>query len=368
MLLLIIFLQLLFTLSQEIKLQSTSNTWSLPPTSEMWIVSEAETLLTLMRDIAGRNRSVLAVASRNISMDSYLVLYLGRFIHWFDNDQFNLSVVLFEKPRKLLWTETVVLLLSQLPPKSIFLSYQHGHSSFGIVPLRQTQLMYNLTPTVVFHLNHEQPWLTPSSTTDNSLDITYNSTLELMEAYSHFPHMFRQYYYTALLTTSQYIPMGPPYYGHLLNNPTHIHYPLLISLTSQLASIRSTLCLFRGRWKYATKYDTNTEDGNKGDDKEYNVNDRSMLFALYNQGLLNDCVFEEAAVLPGEYANMVASYEDYIIQIAQAAFILCPLGNNPETFRLYEALEVQAIPIVMMTTQINSNFLRCKQSIYTILY
>lgn len=367
--LLLISLLILDTCSQELSVPFVSNSdnWSLPHAEELWMIGDGQTLLQVVRDISSRNRTIVAAISRNITLDSYLVLYLGRFISWFENDQFNPSFVIFQKPPKLTWVETAVLMLSQLPPKAIFLSYQHGRSSFGISPLKEAKRMFNYTPTVVFHLNHERPWMNLENTdpTVETMDFTFNTTYELMEAYSEFPLVFRQYYYTALLPTSQYIPIGAPYYGHLIDNPGNQYYPLFQSLVARKASERDFFCAFRGRLKYASNFE-------KGYDPNltspYDVDDRILLASLYAQGKFEDCEFYEFEVLPGAYSNMVQPYEEYMMYIAQAAFVLCPNGNNPETFRLYEALEVGSIPIITRTKALNSNFLRCKVSSYLLLF
>ena len=36
-------------------------------------------------------------------------------------------------------------------------------------------------------------------------------------------------------------------------------------------------------------------------------------------------------------------YYEYLSLLSKTAFVLCPAGNNPETFRLYESLEVKAL-------------------------
>jgi hypothetical protein len=36
---------------------------------------------------------------------------------------------------------------------------------------------------------------------------------------------------------------------------------------------------------------------------------------------------------------------EYITELSNSIFVLCPSGNNPETFRHYEAMEAGAIPI-----------------------
>eukprot|EP01035_Chromulina_nebulosa_P020559 gene20559-26664_t len=50
------------------------------------------------------------------------------------------------------------------------------------------------------------------------------------------------------------------------------------------------------------------------------------------------------------------SYEDYIHLLSNTVFVPCPSGRNPETFRIYEALEVGAIPLIVKPED-NKNYL-----------
>jgi GR25 family glycosyltransferase involved in LPS biosynthesis len=54
----------------------------------------------------------------------------------------------------------------------------------------------------------------------------------------------------------------------------------------------------------------------------------------------NSCVFYNDWKDPGQ-----AKREEYVGEVLNSKFIVCPGGMNPETFRLYEALELGAIPI-----------------------
>lgn len=47
---------------------------------------------------------------------------------------------------------------------------------------------------------------------------------------------------------------------------------------------------------------------------------------------------------------------EHVLDLADTVFALCPRGNNPETFRFYEALEAGAIPVLVGTEEEN-NFL-----------
>ena len=69
-----------------------------------------------------------------------------------------------------------------------------------------------------------------------------------------------------------------------------------------------------------------------------------MAQALAATGLKGDIRFfdqwnDPDALKPAEYVSM----------LLDSVFVACPDGNNPETFRFYEALECGAIPLVVRT-------------------
>ena len=51
-------------------------------------------------------------------------------------------------------------------------------------------------------------------------------------------------------------------------------------------------------------------------------------------------------------------YADYLPIMALSKFVPCPAGNNPETFRHYEALEVGAIPLIVRQKNSEIDFLK----------
>jgi len=51
-------------------------------------------------------------------------------------------------------------------------------------------------------------------------------------------------------------------------------------------------------------------------------------------------------------------YEEYLDVIADTTFTLCPAGNNPETFRLYETIELGSIPVFIRPPHGDKNYLQ----------
>eukprot|EP01033_Poteriospumella_lacustris_P004271 gene4269-3050_t len=50
--------------------------------------------------------------------------------------------------------------------------------------------------------------------------------------------------------------------------------------------------------------------------------------------------------------------DEFLGELTNTIFVLCPSGNNPETFRLFEALETGAIPVMLRVRDDNTNFLQ----------
>ncbi len=97
--------------------------------------------------------------------------------------------------------------------------------------------------------------------------------------------------------------------------------------------------------------------------------DREQLYELHARDQLSECQFSPFNVIkPGERFAMIRPYTQYITLAAQSAFVLCPSGNNPETFRLREALEVGAIPLMIRPKIAHRNFLNRKSSLPLCLF
>ena len=69
--------------------------------------------------------------------------------------------------------------------------------------------------------------------------------------------------------------------------------------------------------------------------------------ALLQQLRFNDLVSKHCEIRTSFHADLMYGKESYMQLLFNSQFVLCPSGNNPETFRLYESLEAGAIPIVV---------------------
>ena len=190
----------------------------------------------------------------------------------------------------------------------------------------------------VLHLNHEQPWQLNDTT---SPDFIFTSINALKESYRKQKLVIRNYFYELLIDSSFYFPVGPSMYGTVLaNSSSQIDF-------QTPASQRKHLCQFKGRqtYEYALAHEHAWE--------------RDELFRLAQRGEVGECVVVPIDVFTLREGNyqLESNYTRYIQDLANTAYIPCPAGNNPETFRLYEALEVGAIPLFIQPVW-DKNFLR----------
>jgi hypothetical protein len=84
--------------------------------------------------------------------------------------------------------------LDRMPWMSAYIAMEHGFSSFGVRNLAVASSV-GVGPTIVLHLNHEQPWTVAETADVAKNDFTFNTTAELIEAYRIHPLVLRNYYY-----------------------------------------------------------------------------------------------------------------------------------------------------------------------------
>ena len=249
----------------------------------------------------------------------------------------------------------VLNLLTIVPQKSVLVCLEHGHSRFSVQTLVSiVEKSMALVPDIVLHINHEQPWVV--SPNSYGFDYIFNTTALLVEGYSNFPLVIRTYYYEPLTTSSLYIPLGPSYFGNTVGNrSSHLYLAKHVR-----PSKRSTFCYFAGIFNYHPA--TRPKDLVDGDTLHYQQ--RVDLYDLSRQGsgsgdgdgrvdsnsITNLCTIKFQDPWHGqegddEQVGVLLDYEKYIPKLADTVFCPCPSGNNPETFRLYEALEVGCIPL-----------------------
>ena len=233
------------------------------PVPENGLVSACTTVQCIMDFVADaerRNQVIVAIPTVSFQYDPYLSLYLGNIIDslsYYSLSDRQLHYLLFEWTESNI-TEATLMLMSLLPEKSIFVSYEDGFSAFGIYNMAYTRMKMGLGTAVVFHLNHEQPWVTREFLTQKptgpvvglpaesvSLPVM-ESVFALSYYYKTQQTVLRNYYYSPIANDATYFPTGVPFYGYVFGN-------LSSTINEEIkkpASLRTHFCQFSGRVSY----------------------------------------------------------------------------------------------------------------------
>jgi len=243
--------------------------YQLPDFGNLAICSSPEQFDELMKTLVLMDVLIIGIVSHKVAYDSYLTLYLGRFVNTalllksfsffstvnlgmildlFDFPTLHSITIIYEKPPDRHINDIALHMLSKLPRRSIFVSYEHGKSGFPLRNLEIARKHTSMQTAIIYHLNHERPWMTVSKEvgTTNTLDHIYESVDELIESYKLHPLVLRNYYFGPLLKHSYYLPVGPTVFGHMIGNITSpIH-----KSKEKKSSKRAIFCKFKGRTRY----------------------------------------------------------------------------------------------------------------------
>jgi hypothetical protein len=193
-------------------------------------------------------------------------------------------------------------------------------------------------PKVVYHLNHEQPWDVKGH---NYNDIIFPSVQDLSDFYSEFTLVLRNYYYEPLLRSSYYLPLSAPFEGYVVQNDSS---PTFQQAVNTVASWRSIRCHFKGRTEYSKYSYEGIHEGKPPtlvqSDRDFpQAVERREIIRLAQENRLGGCAASSSEIsTPGSFQPhsvefFLASYEEYVQVLADTVFVLCPGGNNVETFR-----------------------------------
>ena len=337
---------------------------------------------------------LLVFTSQGEAIDNYTELYIGWLQYLFTSDRFKLKLVLLvvdvTRPRAD-YTADVDYFLGILPEESVFVVFDHNPTemdlrSMGYVTQAKTQAVPRTNDTVVlryyhpvrdfsiFHVNHEQPW----NFQVGAMNVNYFSEEMLWDLTTAHKLVFRNYFHGPLERAPGVVqlPLGPAYFG--FKGP--YFGPNSTLPTAVPVSRRPIPCRFIGRHWY-------------GPQNKSVVPGRAHLFAIarrlpfaevlsvnsthviglrgfFAEGLsqttgsagvserpVSDTELPCEVVDSFEYSRLPGYLEAYTSSLAQTRFVPCPPGNNPETFRHYEALEAGCIPLILTSTP-HSDFLQ----------
>eukprot|EP01041_Mallomonas_annulata_P004041 gene4041-8045_t len=250
----------------------------------------------------------LVIITDNLADDPYTPIYLGWISHLFKSSNLNIDTLIFDCKNNIkCGHEFAQSILENTPSRSVIANFQHSNrwDLESLILLRKS-LGYE---TVLFHLNHEQPWQNFQSDQDGNME-------KILEHYKSFKLVIRNYYYKLYDKHAFYLPLGVPLYG--------LHITPFDSIIK--SSKRLFFCTLACRFEYSTNSTFHVE--------------RQDILQLIQSKRFPCAVRTENS---GEFRpDNTRVYSDVM---KNTVFVPCPSGNNPETFRHYEALESGAIPV-----------------------
>jgi hypothetical protein len=267
-------------------------------------------LKTIVKTNALDNNLLLFIFSDDHK--KYILIYIDWILYLFKETGFKITTVIYD-----VQNIENSLFLNEIPSKSIMILIE------AIVKL-DLNILFHLRlesglKTNLFIINNEQPW-----ENENDKGFIHNSHL----AYQYYNLVLRNYYYEDYKRSSHYLPLGVPVYNKILNNITDI-IP---------SSKRFLYCTFNGRFTYDNP-------------SKFHYERRQILDMISENRFPCSIISQNTSLFTGE------SISNHIDILKQTIFAPCPAGNNPETFRHYEALETGAIPI-FVTPPDEVNFLK----------
>lgn len=222
--------------------------------------------------------------------------------------------------------------IAKMPPRSIFVimncspSYPY-YNPLSIIGARRLAGIDK--SNVLLHLNHEQPGSDINDPTHLEPNHCYGDNEQLLALYSNYNLVIRNYYYEPFSSRSIYLPLGPSCYHMIIGLNQYPNYAI------KPASKRQQRCFYAGRAKYSHSGPHQVE--------------RAEIVQL-----------KESDQFPCDYRffeEVGMDYMEYQKLLRGAVFAPSPAGNSYETYRLYEALEVQCIPVIIRPREEKSNFL-----------
>ncbi len=209
--------------------------------------------------------------------------------------------------------------------RSLVVANAHALPLFRMREYVEAARSRGVTHVGLLHTNHERPWLRDVPLPALSPSERRDAFPSLDTEYAPWDYALRQY--LDRLLRARYVPLGPAYLGDMRSHSDVIFEYERWRLggsnhTTLPASRRSRLCFFAGEQRA----------------------DRAALLDIRNDQRL-PCSISLLEPLQPDPARL--SRRDYVAALRDSVVVLCPAGNAPETFRLWEALEAGAIPVTV---------------------
>jgi hypothetical protein len=208
--------------------------------------------------------------------------------------------------------------METIPEKSVFIIIEDADLRLNLCSLYSTLRLLSRPSPIIFHLNHETPWMKTAMGVSATGEPC--SSFQLDEIYRQYKYVFRNYYSHLYLSSSDYVPLLSKE-GRRLKRFRQEN-PFLRS------SDRENWCVFSGRIKY---------DHTRAIDSVFHA-ERLHFINLISRSSEED---PETKSCRAYYDNNGLdghqhSFEEYMSLLSQSVFTPCPAGNSPETFRHYE--------------------------------
>lgn len=286
--------------------------------------SNLDCIASTVQDAQARNKLPFLVwFTHDFKGDNLSELFFGWIRYLFDIETVNL--VLFECGGTC--TDDVATFVAIMPQNTIFTIISNPTLALTLAPLISFREERGFQPPALLHLSDELPWMwNPSKGAQ-----MYGSDEELAATYAKSPLVFRHYFYEPISHVSYQVPLGPILYGWMVGPDSRS--PIDDAHVDQNFLSRSKFCFISARFVY--------------DDVREHHEDRNEFLSHH----INKTF--ECEVVTGDSPAQVGAdgpphgliYQAYVRALRETIFAPCPSGNNLETFRQYEALEVGAIPI-----------------------
>jgi hypothetical protein len=262
----------------------------------------------------------------DVNLEPYFKLYL-EYILELTKKSDTVHIILEATPRD---TEFLPTVLKHVPQKSLFIMIHDSDYRIDLCLLSIARKYLGQDRAVIFHLNHERPWMHQEQIGMRA-SLGHCLTEDLTAVYPTYEYVFRNYYYSDYLNSTEYVP--------LLSLQPRMLKTYRNTNGVKPSSQRSHWCRFAGRVNYDNMYEV-----------------KSHFHRERNQFL--DLLLADGAEVMGDSGSSAGgrgvdrrctalydvaghdghklAYDEYIEFLADTVFAPCPAGNSPETFRHYE--------------------------------